>query len=286
MKRVMNNKWLIILMNLMILITVGCSSGTSTSSFEEPYDKQDISGVWVGYMGSLFTIGIINEDDGDKYSGRLVAQDNLGHFKQFTDPSDGSLLIQQTINFTGDMEDVTWNTTGLDYRTLAPRSLTLWFTAVGGSQIGPFGGYFYEDNNREVGQLILIYNTTYDVPPNVNNMGGQWEIKNAIQPGNTIVLTIIPNAADTKGAVISGLDKHGNTFDGTIVIHYNPIGKTPKNVYDVNLLLNNTINLTGLATYVLESSTSGITVTKKSLVIGATSKDKTYSLSGFADFIK
>ncbi len=275
-------------MNLMILFTVGCSSGTGTSSYEEPYERQDISGVWVGYMGSLFTIGIINEDDNEEFLVQLVAQNNLGQYKQFISP-DGDPLTQQTLNFVGNLKDITWNTTGLDYRAMSPRSLSVWFAALSKSQIGPLGAYLYEKKNQESqesGILFLIYNTTYDVPPNVNNMGGHWEIKNAIQPDNTIVLTITPNAADTKGAVVSGQDKQGNTFNGTIVIHYNPLNKTPKNVYDVNLSLNNTINLTGLATYVLESSTSGITVTKKSLAIGATSKDKSYSLTGLADFIE
>jgi hypothetical protein len=94
-----------------------------------------------------------------------------------------------------------------------------------------------------------------------------------------------PNTADTKGAIIQGQDNN-NTFDGTIEIHYNPIDTKPRNIYDVNLTLNNTISLTGLAAYVLESNTEGIAVSKKTLAIGATNKDKSYSFSGLAEFIK
>jgi hypothetical protein len=287
MKRVMNNRWLVILMNLLILVSVGCNSNNSSSRVEETNEKQDISGVWVGYIGSFFTVGIINKDESEKYLVQLVAQDNFGQYKQFISP-DGAPLIQQTLNFTGNLEALTWDTTGPDYNysTLSPRSLFLWFTALGGRQIGPFGGFFYEDNKKEIGQLLLIYNTTYDVSPNVNNIGGQWEIKNAILKDNTIVLTITPNAADTKGAVILAHDNQGNIFDGTIVIHYSTVDKIHKNVYDVNLTLNNTINLSGLAAYVLESSTEGIAVSKKTLAIGATNKDRTYSFSGLAEFIK
>jgi hypothetical protein len=287
MERVMKNKWLMILIGLMMLFAVGCSSNNSSKSAEETNEKQDISGVWVGYIGSSFTVGIINENDNDKYFVHFVAQKN-GRYNQFISP-DGAPLTQQTLNFTGNLLDVTWNTTGLNYSTLSPRTLSVWFSAISKSIIGPLGAYLYAGTNQERGLLFLVYNTTYDVSPNVNNISGQWEIKDAIQNNNNIVLTITPNAGDTKGTVISALDNHGNNFTGTIKIYYSPIDNKPHNVYDVKLTLensNNSIDLTGLATYVLESSTNGIAIPKKTLAIGATSNDKTYSLNGLANFIE
>ena len=111
---------------------------------------------------------------------------------------------------------------------------------------------------------------------------GQWEIKDILTKGNTLILTITPNTADTNGTTISGSDTNDNKFDGTITIHVTPV---PHNIYDVSLKMNNSIDLTGLATYVSEvtSSGEGIKLTQKTLAIGATNNDKTYSLSGLAN---
>jgi hypothetical protein len=59
----------------------------------------------------------------------------------------------------------------------------------------------------------------------------------------------------------------------------------PHNIYDVSLKMNNSIDLTGLVTYVLEETSAGegISLPQKTLVIGATDKDKNYSLSGLAN---
>jgi hypothetical protein len=268
-----------------MFLTAGCSSsGSRSSGVEEPVEKQDISGVWWGYFGSTFTIGMITQKDNGFFSVRLIGQDKH-NYKQFISP-DSSPLVQQTLDFSGNLDDVTWDTSGFTYKTLSPRPLSLMFAALGGRQIGPLGAFFYEGDIAEKGQLFLIYNTTYGVTPNVNNISGQWEIHDAIQKNNTIVLTISPNAADTNGTGISGHDDHGNTFDGSITIYVSPLDNKPHNIYNVNIKLNNSIDLTGLAAYVIEANTEGINVSKKTLAIGATNKDRSYSLSGLAEFIK
>jgi hypothetical protein len=288
MTRVRKNKGLLALLLVSMLLTTGCgSSSSNTSGINEPYEKQDISGVWLGYIGSTFTVGIFTKEDNDHFSGRLIGQDKHNQYKQFISP-DESFLTQTTGSavFTGYLEDCSWNTSGLDYSTVPLQSIYIIGTASTKRVFGSPIGAYNNRSNSETGTIVLYYNTTYDVPPNVNNISGQWEIHDALLKDNTIKLSITPYTADTKGAVISGLDDRGNTFNGTIEIYYSPLDNKPHNVYDVKLWLNNTINLSGLAAYVLESNTEGIIVSKKTLAIGATNEDRSYSFSGLAEFIK
>ncbi len=63
------------------------------------------------------------------------------------------------------------------------------------------------------------------------------------------------------------------------------VSSVPHNVYDVSLGMNhNAINLTGLATYVLEMSDedNGIEIPRKTLAIGASSGDFVYTVGGLA----
>jgi hypothetical protein len=277
-----------------MFLTAGCgSSSNNTSGIEEPYAKQDISGVWLGFMGSTvkdgtFIVGIFTTDDNDHFSGRFIGQDKYNQYKQFISP-DGSFLTEATDSavFKGILEDCSWNTSGPDYSTVPLQSVSIFATAATKSVFGglPLGAYTNEATSA-TGVIALYYNTTYDKPPNVNNIKGQWQIRDSFKQNNTIILSITPYTADTKGAVIKGSDGHGNTFGGTIEIYYSPLDNKPRNIYDVTLKLNNSIDLTGLAAYVLESNTEGITVTNKTLAIGATNDDKSYSFSGFAEFIK
>ena len=111
-------------------------------------------------------------------------------------------------------------------------------------------------------------------------MGGNWEItEGGVDGGTTINLTITPSLDNTTGGSINGHDNRGNSFAGTINIRYTP---EPRNVYTVSMKLNDTIDLTGLATYVLEMQTNGISLSKKTLAIGATSNDHKHSMSGLA----
>lgn len=302
MTKVKNNKWLFILLFMSMLITEGCSSSNSTKLIENPYEKQDISGVWVGFIGSAFAIGIITTDDNENFSGRFIGQYTKSLvYTQFVSP-DGFYLTQtpETAIFSGDLEECTWNTNGPDYSTLPLQSLTILGSATTKSV---FGGplfssctYTNQPDNPEqpqVSVLVFYYNTTYDVLPNVNNLSGDWEINDILKKGNNVIMSIAPNTTDTTQTSISGQDGRGNTFNGTIKIHYNPnpLDKKPHNVYDVNVSLketNNTIDLTGLATYVLAESTGGegITIPKKTLAIGVTDKDKSHSLSGLAKSVQ
>lgn len=266
---------------IMLLIAACSSSSDNSSTITDPYEKQDISGVWLGYLGNLFVIGMITEEVDDSYSALLVGQEteNL-KYMQFISPDD--MYLTQTpysAIFSGYLEDFYWDTNRSDYRTLLPEKLLVLGTASTKNVFGsPLGTYTY-GSKQETGIIVLYYNTTYDVAPNINNIQGEWEITDAMFKGNTISMTIKPYTSNTIGASISGRDNRGNVFDGTIAIHYSPM---PKNLYDVYIRLNNTINLNGLAAYVLESSTEGITVSKKTLAIGAISNDKAYSLQGFA----
>ena len=289
MTRVRKNKGLFALLLVSMLLTAGCSSSSNSSGINEPYEKQDISGVWLGYLGNTFMAGIITKENNEVYSARFVGQDTKNlQYSQFISP-EGSFLSQtpNSAIFLGYLEDCSWSTSGVDYSNLSPQSLFISGPAVTKRVFGgpPFGAYSY-GNKSETNMFVLYYNTTYDVLPNVNNLRGQWEIRDAIFKGNTVVLMIQPNTTNTIGTTISGLDKRGNTFDGTITIYYSPIETKPHNVYEVFLKLNNTIDLKGLATYVLESNTMGISIPQKTLVIEALNKDKSYSLNGLAEFIK
>jgi len=272
----------------LILFAHGCSSSNnSPKGYEEPYPEQDISGVWLGNIGKTFALGIITKEDDDEFSAWFVGQDEFSQFKQFISP-DGSLLVQETDSavFTGYLDDCSWNTAGLDYATKTPRSLfTLAAAAARASYGAPFGSYTYGDKS-ETGFLSFYYNTSFEVKPDVNNLSGQWVIKNAFVYGNTARLVISPSTQSTSGTTFTGDDDRGNTFDGSITIYYNPLYSKSPNVYTVNLILknsSNSINLTGLAAYVLEAQTQGIQINRKTLAIGTASTGRSYFFGGFAE---
>ncbi|MDT8272194.1 MAG: hypothetical protein RRA35_03280, partial [Desulfomonilia bacterium] len=84
----------------------------------------------------------------------------------------------------------------------------------------------------------------------------------------------------TERAGVAGQDTRGNTFEGTIEIRYSPPEIEQKNIYDVNLLLNSTHPLEGLAAYVLEVNTMGVTIEEKTLALGVTNAERTISVTG------
>jgi len=258
----------------------GCSTNNSTSRIEDPYPEQDISGVWLGYLGEIFAIGIITTDDYESYDARFITAD--GQF--ISVDSSPFEQAQNSAIFTGELDECFWDTTGQDYSTLYPQLLQVYTPAATRQVMGlglPAGAYTYVDSG-EVGIFAFIYNTTYNkISPNVNDIGGQWEIQDSFREGNTLVLTIAPNTATTTGTTITGQDDRGNTFSGTIEIRYSDPDSTAFNVYDVNMTLNDTIDLTGLATYVSEVHTSGINI-EKTLIIGASTNGKTYAVGGLA----
>ncbi len=295
MKRGREINWMyVILVSMFIIIASGCrSSSDSTQGYDEPYEDQDISGVWVGWMGSdkddTFAVGIItkdiiNQDNKYGYTSWFIGQDKFMQYKQFMS-SENSFLYQQADSaiFTGYFDDCSWNTAGIDYGTKELRPLYIW--AAGATRRafgGPlFSAYAYSDNS-DSGFLVFYYNTTFDVSPDVNNLKGEWVINNSFLNGNTAVLSISPSTHSTMTTTITGSDDKGNNIKGTISIYYNPLYSKDPNVYKVNLNLNGTINLTGLAAYVLEADTLGIEITNRTLAIGATDSSKSYFFGGFA----
>jgi hypothetical protein len=287
-----NNKRFLAVFIVSLLVVAGCSSSNGTANITKPFTTQDASGVWLGFIGNAFAVGIITTDDNVHYSGRFIGQYNISRiFTQFLTP-DGSFLTQtpETAIYTGTLEECISDNSPDYHNRLPLQSLSLLGSVSAKSVFGGplFSSATYADQpyipeQSQTGELILYYNTTYDVSPNVNNLSGQWEIKDILTKGNTLVLTIAPNATDTNVTTISGSDTNGNQFDGTITIHVNKVNSVPHNVYDVSLKMNNSIDLTGLATYVLEITSEGVSLPQKTLAIGATDKDKNFSLSGLAN---
>jgi len=290
--------WLPIFLIVGMMGLAGCSTGGDTAR-EDPEVAPDLSGVWVGWFDATqsplaFCIGMIVEDD-DRYTARFIGDDRqyvspiLGLYGDVV-PFDVEPLeaTSATGFFFGDLAEFAWPGSGQEYATYVEK-IYLSGTAASKNSLGlPWGGAFrYYDNQNDLtnstGAFIFIYNTTFDQDPNVQNLGGRWVIRNAWQAGNTLRLTIIPDpvVTNTMSAVLSGSDSIGNTFSGSIVIHYSPV---PHNVYDVNLRMNNAINLEGLATYVLEMSDSdaNIQIISPTLAIGASSNDYTCTVGGLA----
>ncbi len=305
MKKIINTIFIAFLVITTVCV-LGCSTGSDGGSQEEPYPTPDISGVWLGYFdsqsqGLVFSIGIIIEDEGE-YEARFISEG-----RQYISPispnglsqdfvSSALVVTPNSVIFSGDIDQYIWSSTEDDYSTVREvlymvgaaaekNSLGLGFPGGAFKYYEKEGDIISETQSKETGVFAFVYNTTFDVSPNVQTLGGQWTINNAWQHGNTITLTITPDPliSNTSGGIVSGADEIGNDFTGSIVIHYSPI---PHNVYDVNLRMNDSINLQGLATLVLEMSTTGIEIKNKTLAIGATSSDREYSVGGLAIFEK
>ncbi len=291
--------WLLVFLSAAVMVLSGCSTGGDTAR-EDPVQDSDLAGVWVGWFDATkaqpaFCVGMI-VDDGDGYTARFIGDD-----RQYVSPIIGLFgtvfpfdvqpleATSGTGFFFGDLAEFAWTGSGQDYATNVEK-IYLSGTVAAKNSLGlPWGGAFryYDEQDvltNDTGAFVYIYNTTFDQVPNVRNLGGKWVIRNAWQAGNTLRLTITPDpvVTNTMSAVISGSDSMGNTFSGSITINVSPV---PHNVYDVSLGMNrNAINLTGLATYVLEMSDedSGIEIARKTLAIGASSGDFVYTVGGLA----
>jgi hypothetical protein len=262
--------WIITLLLICCIITiVGCSSSSSSSSGDsDPVPEQDISGIWWGYIGPNFTVGIIDADDSTHYSARFVCSD-----RQFMSPS-GMYLVQGqgSYIFTGYLDEII---SGTDYATDSSERAYVQASAYEKSIFGlPFGRYSYVDDPASGGTLVLYYNTTYDLTPNLSNLNGDWVM--TIATDDTLGFTI-------NSGNITGGDSSGNEFEGTIIIR---VSDPQKNVYGINLELNNhinTISLDGLAAYIAETDSEQIQVDEDTiLAISATNSDRTYSVHGLA----
>ena len=273
----------ILLLGMSVVIS-GCglgSTGGSSGSGRDPYPPQDVSGVWYGWIGPTFAVGIITTDDGEAYTARFI-----GNERQFITPIDPSTMeelplrqVEYSAVFEGVLDDCSWHGQGYaDYRSFTER-LSIFASAATKKVFGVFmfSGYSYLDRD-EAGPLAFFYTTTSDVAPDVNDLAGRWRFENTQYAGNTMALTITPVTAERAG--VAGQDTRGNTFDGTIEIRYSPPDIEQKNIYDVSLRLNNLHDLKGLAAYVLEVNTMGVTIDEKTLALGVTNAERTISVTG------
>ena len=282
-----------------LIILIGCTTGGNNShGTKEPNLNQDISGVWLGsfaaksYPKGIFTIGIITADGQARF---------IGENTQFVVGPDGALVVDAntfTLRLSPDQlplpEDDLEHWIQNDAYGSAIRFISTLFGFVATRQSIFDVGYRYDDNEETGSVPFLFYNTTFDPPadshvrPDVNNIQGTWKIKESPAAGQSITLTIEPNLVTTTYTSISGSDTLNNKFTGSVSIHFNPTTeKKAHNIYDVQLTIEGTageISLTGLAAYVLNVDTGGISI-GKTLAIGATNTDKDHpvSLSGLAD---
>lgn len=279
----MKRKWrsycrALILPALAAMLFSGCTTASNSTEEDsiEPWEEPDLSGVWLGYFNEVFAVGIIVPGTDDYYAW-FVADD-----RNYISPADSPLVVTPgSAIFTGDLDEYSWSGLSPSY-TASRESLYVLSSAATKLTMGvnwPSGAYTYTTKHG-AGLFVFFYNTTYEVSPNVRNVGGTWEIEGGGHDGGTTInLVITPSIDNTTGGTIRGADNRGNSFAGSIAIRYTP---EPRNVYTVSMRMNDTIDMTGLATYILEMQTSGISIGKKTLAIGAVSDDHAYSLSGLA----
>lgn len=279
MRRSRAYTWLLTLLLISALSVTGCGGSGGGSAQTEPLQTQDISGVWLGYIAhdsaNIITTGMIT-DEGDTI---FVGQDSGNHFSQYTSRSGYNLSVAPNSSiFSGYLDLCTWDTSGPgpDYGC-SIQSGYIEGVASTKSALGlPFGATYTVNNIIET--FLAFYSKSYDNAPALSDIQGDWVIPHAWKFGNTLTLHITTDATNN----VSGSDGRSNQFTGTISIH---TSSRDKNVYDLNLLMTkqgvNPITFEGLATYISQESTNGISVSNN-LVIGATNSTKTYSLSGLA----
>ena len=254
-----------------------CSGGGSNGSGgnPEPFPTQELSGVWLGDFFTEdvdnFTIGIITTGREARFIGNNV---------QYKGPEGTVSVTPNTAVFSGDLDELSWTDALDDYSsTSADVQVGGWIAS--GALV--WGSFRYEET-QETGSLYFIYNTTYETSPNVLHLAGDWIANNVFEEGNTLTLTITPDAdiepgiQNTTSGTISGGDSLANVFSGNITIHYTTENEVEGNVYDVSLTFDG-IEMNGLATYVEEMSTEGIEISKKTLALGVSNPDSTYMIS-------
>lgn len=262
---------------LLILFAAGCDRSSSADNGEDtlPLPEQKLAGVWLGFLNldsSTFYFGIIDEEN----EVRLISNDS-----QFASagPEDYFEIYPNTVIVQGALTELILSYSTTDFIT-------------GGSSWGFLGSILgtllsgtYQDavGNRE-SSFIFIYNTTYEVEPDIANISGTWTLANTLGvSGNPISLVITPFLDSTTSATIEVKRESGSAVlqSGTITIYYS--GSTPYNIYDVRLTTLDGIELTGLAAYVEEVSTEGIDVPKTMAIGVSANSSGTYrSFSGLA----
>lgn len=259
---------------LFVLFIAGCANKDSSDEGDEviPLPNQELSGVWLGYLNlgqTTFYFGIVDEEN----EVRLISNDS-----QFAGPEGALEIYPDTVIVQGSLTELVLNYSTTDFITGG----SSWYFL--GSLLGTlFSGTYQDDAGNRESSFMLIYNTTYEVEPKIENIRGTWNFANTMGvSGNPISFTITPSLENTTDAAIQV--KRGSDapmLSGTISIHYSE--NVPHNLYDVTLTTLDGIELSGLAAYVEEVSTEGINV-PKTMAIGVYDYvDGTYrSFSGLA----
>lgn len=276
---------------------VSCESSSSSSS-DDPGTAKDplpLSGTWQGYFlagddvvtkdseddayddiyqGTEFDI-----DDDDIYVAAIITRELEARFIGDTTTfvcDEGSLGVKDVINirkFLGaDLDAYTWNTgsggewAGDWYHAdVVPHNIwgNTWLTN------SLIGGLYWETGSEVYRQFQVYGYSSSGISPNIAKLAHEWKIENAFKGGNTLTFIIADDGS------ISGKDDEGNSFDGTIEIHYD--ADTPRHeIYNVNLTLDPIdptyppVDLVGLATYIASTNDETNEV-EESLAIGVTS---------------
>lgn len=255
---------------LSISLVAGCSGngGSSSGDDDPPLEEQKISGVWLGWLDETFVMGIVTEEN----EVRLISDSY-----QCAGP-EGAWSVTPPAALSGSLSRYTWDAARTDCSVTGS---ILDFVGWVAGEAYLWGSYRDNDTDDSL-PFNMIYNTTYTEQPDIRNLEGTWKIQNLIETANTGTLVIAPDVQDASRGTIDGEDELGNRLTGTIEIHYTPNAGREFNVYDVDLVLNGTDSLSGLAAYVLEMNTQGIEVKGKTLAIGATDGAGTKSFSGLA----
>jgi len=203
-------------------------------------------------LRQIFVAGVISEEGEARFVG------DYGRQYRGTVSTNGLIL-------SGTFDKIDWDRNGAYYSTVTPIGIEL----NGGIFIGISG--YYEDGGEKVVQLLLDDSNAEE--HEVAELEGDWIIEDAFETGNTLKISI------ENDGTFTATDTNTNTFtDGTINVLTDPGDTEIYDIFEVSLAFGSEV-LTGLATYLDEDS---IITDKDVLVLGLTSEDNSYSLSGFA----
>ncbi|HHO76494.1 MAG TPA: hypothetical protein ENN05_08725 [Deltaproteobacteria bacterium] len=294
----------LVVASVMICMGFGCSSGGgSGSSYVSPVEKQKPEGVWLGaYWNRDLSSNTVSA-----FSSSIVTCDGEAVFMcggtQFVaDGQDTYLSVVPGLihplgqYLEGRLHMNTWDTTGVDPDYYSFDTRILDSSELSGKDNYFYGsvktkyllqGLFKDETFSQGGGFSLVYNTTYEVSPKVTDLEGKWVAGNVFKVGsaNTLGLWITPDPLpadpsidDTTSGTIYAEDSFGNSFDGTIQIHYTEKGAIEGNIYDVTLTFDG-IEMTGLASYVMEVHTGGIEIGSKAFMLGVSNQEQGYMIN-------
>ncbi len=262
-----------------------CSTGGDTAD-EEPYEAPDISGLWYGWVTGVDVFGLVAPvRGGDEltYRARLVMGDGgqyvtpvEGVYTGFPFDADPITLYPGTTVFTCDLVEYGWGGAGTSYGAAVSRKLraTGFMPLAGDIRI-------YDANDNLVqgtsGTMWLGKTSSSEREPSIEDIAGRWVIEDCWAAGNDLTLTVTPNAVNSLRGDVSGRDTRGNAFTGSLSII---TGEESVNIYEVELTLNGTIRLDGLASLYVGQDDQGAEV--RFLVLGASSADFGRMAGGWA----